>query len=192
MQLPATLTLDTGQTITLAGFDGFIQHVRLPWGQRIESTLKRDEAVLLTSILVVPPEGGAPKPPAELGMLRFGYSGRTPFSAPVLGLMDRYHGLTTLSGLLGRFRLLIDPTASARDLLQDGLPAPMKPVHMVEHLMCTLEHEADITPDAGPYRGALPRQDVFVVELQGLVKCRDRDYLDKRPVLFGGASNPAG
>jgi len=172
MKIDATTIMDAdGCTYALADFESRIEHVELPWGEMVENCvgLKRDEQAFVTSILVVT-DTPAPAMP-DLGTLVFVYNLTPFFAAPIAALMNRYHGLTTLQVLINRMRILVDPTASKRDLMTDGFHSGIvEPIHMRNNLGYSLRHEPTWSKGSGPYREPAVIQKQFTVEFQMLVK----------------------
>jgi hypothetical protein len=178
MEMPMTIQFDDGVTRPLVEFDSFIEYVHIPWNGCVDEQLDKlpkrhdgmEEAVM-TSLLVVPDQWAGS--PDELGTIEFYYNERLRFGAPVVALMDRYHGLRSLQGLLDRFRLLIDPSAKIENLMRDGFGPTPKPIHVRALLNYELRH-------VGGPRGNQTSFGSFTVEVQGLIKRQDRKGLFTR------------
>ncbi len=158
------VTLSDGSSVRLSDFCNVIMHVKVPWGGTVYSDrgLQQEAEALITSILVVPDARVQVLRP-DLGQVHFSYNDRQRFSAPVLSLMDRYHGLATLDGLKQRFQMMTRPVDVSGDWLADlGFDAVLQdPIHVRETMPLSLAH----------VRGAALDSDLaLTVEIQALVK----------------------
>ena len=134
-----------------------------------------DASVLIQSILIVPRTPGITTATPDLGELLFHYSAKIRFRAPVVALMNRYHGLVMLEGLAKRFQFLVNPSMAARDLEPDLLPIIAEPIHMRECLGFRLQH---LAPKNAPAKGDV------TVEVQYLIKepyLKPIEHIFRRP-----------
>lgn len=159
-----------GATYALGDFSGRIEHVELEWGGDVEAPvgLPKDEMAFITSILVVADKPLAALP--DLGTLVFSYNAQgASFAAPVVALMNRYHGLTTLQGVVNRMRALVNPAAAKADLLTDGFHnGIMDPIRMNAFLRYYLRHEPPKVSPAWAQALENAPKPKFTVEVQML------------------------
>jgi hypothetical protein len=169
-----TITTADGCTYRLAGFDGRIEHVTVPWGGTVSSQgLHKDEQGFISSILVVPFTQVLTQ---DLGTLTFTYGGQLRYATPVIASMNRYHRLVSLQGLINRLRVVVDPAAAKSDFADDGFHnGIVEPIHIRERLRCELSHQA---PDG------VDSLDPLTVEFQWLVATRRISPLWENPQVM--------
>jgi len=171
------IELVDGTSIIRGDYHNQIEHVKLPMGKRITSYrgLPRDCCMLIGSILVVPwsTEMVTSEDAAIHGTVEFESHGRSYFSAPVVALANRYHGMTKAASIAARLQMLGIGDLSSGMLEIDTFPPVLKdPIFVVDGLPFSLRHHAEKITER--------TQLWYTVELQMLAKNPLPEKLDLR------------